>query len=60
MLHLVEELCGRILIVARGRKLVEGTLDEIRAATAGLAADQGLEEIFLRAVGDGGGAEPGT
>jgi ABC-2 type transport system ATP-binding protein len=54
MLHLVEELCGRIVILAKGRKVLEGSLAEIRDATAGHEAEQGLEEIFLRAVGDGG------
>jgi len=53
MLHLVEELCSRIVIVAAGRKVLEGSLDEIRAATAAHGTDRGLEEIFLRVVGEG-------
>ena len=51
MLHLVEEICGRIVIIHEGKKVVEGTLDEIRAAVAGLEDDANLEEIFLRATG---------
>ena len=51
MLHLVEEICGRIVIIHEGKKVVEGTLDEIRAAVAGLEDDANIEEIFLRATG---------
>lgn len=51
MLHLVEEICGRILIINNGRRTVAGTLDEIRAAVPDLSGNAGLEEIFLRATG---------
>ncbi len=51
MLHLVEEICGRILIINNGRRAVAGTLDEIRAAVPDLSGDADLEEIFLRATG---------
>ena len=51
MLHLVEEICGRIFIIQNGRLALEGTLDEIRAAVPELGGDAGLEEIFLRATG---------
>ena len=44
LLHLVEEICDRVLILAKGRSVLSGTLDEIRAG----AADASLEEIFLR------------
>lgn len=59
MLHLVEELCGRIVIVARGRKVLEGTLDDIRAGLGGpdgLAGRENLEAIFLRATESPGGS----
>ena len=52
MLHLVEEICGRVLILAGGRKVLEGTLSEIRRAVPELGGDAGLEAIFLRAVGE--------
>lgn len=52
MLHLVEEICGRILILARGRKVLEGTLEQIRTDLPDLEGDAGLEAIFLRAVGE--------
>ncbi len=51
MLHLVEEICGRILIISNGRLAVTGTLDEIRAAVPDLSGEADLEEIFLRATG---------
>ncbi len=51
MLQLVEEVCDRILILQHGKKILEGTLEEIRAAVPDLAGDADLEEIFLRATG---------
>jgi ABC-2 type transport system ATP-binding protein len=51
MLHLVEEICPRVLILQHGRALLAGTLDEIRAGLPGVEAEAGLEEIFLRATG---------
>jgi ABC-2 type transport system ATP-binding protein len=50
MLHLVEEVCGSIVILVRGNKLIEGTLAEIREAHPDLAGDADLEEIFIRAT----------
>jgi ABC-2 type transport system ATP-binding protein len=69
LLHLVQEICGRVVIVQRGRKVLEGTLAAIRSAVPDLGADADLEEIFLRATegeeakaeGAGGPpAEPGA
>ena len=54
LLHLVQEICGRIAILRGGRKVAEGTLTEIRASLPDLGADADLEEVFLRATeGDG-------
>ncbi|HLX07712.1 MAG TPA: ABC transporter ATP-binding protein [Thermoanaerobaculia bacterium] len=50
LLALVQEICGRVVIVQHGRQVLAGTLAEIRAALPGLAADADLEEIFLRAT----------
>lgn len=45
LLHLVEEICTRIMIIDKGVKLSDGTLAELRAqATAGGTT---LEQIFL-------------
>jgi ABC-2 type transport system ATP-binding protein len=55
MLHLVEELCERVVVVVRGKKVLDGTLEEIRRASPGLAGDADLEAIFMKAVeGDAG------
>jgi ABC-2 type transport system ATP-binding protein len=46
LLHLVEELCTRLLVVRRGRAVAYGTMDEIiadRPELAGLS----LEEMFV-------------
>jgi ABC-2 type transport system ATP-binding protein len=50
MLHLVEELCHRIVVIVQGRKALDGTLDEIRGALPGLGGDADLEAIFMKAV----------
>ena len=54
LLHLVEEIADRVLIVQNGRRIAFGTLDEIRAAAPGLARDASLEDIFLSVTGRGG------
>jgi ABC-2 type transport system ATP-binding protein len=50
LLSLVQEICGRVVILQRGRQVLAGTLDEIRAALPDLDAGADLEEIFLRAT----------
>jgi ABC-2 type transport system ATP-binding protein len=54
LLHLVEEIADRVLIVQNGKRIALGTLAEIRAAAPGLAQDASLEEIFLTVTGRGG------
>ena len=51
MLQLVEEVCDRILIVNRGKKILIGTLDEIRLQFPDVDADADLETLFMRATG---------
>ena len=47
LLHLVEEICTRVVIIDRGVKVADGTLAEL-AAQADLAeAGSTLEQIFL-------------
>ena len=48
LLPLVEEICGRVLVLSRGKAVLMGTLDEIRMGAGG---DESLEEIFLRVTG---------
>jgi ABC-2 type transport system ATP-binding protein len=53
LLGLVEELCHRVLIIQAGRKVVHGTLQEIKAALPQMESDASLEAIFLKVTGDG-------
>ncbi|MBZ5500380.1 MAG: ATP-binding cassette domain-containing protein [Acidobacteriia bacterium] len=57
LLHLVEELCDRVLILNRGRKVIHGSLEEIQRSLPELRGDTSLEEMFLRITGH---AEDGT
>ena len=51
LLHLVEEICSRVIIMDRGRKIADGTFAEL-ASRADLApAGSSLEQIFLRVTG---------
>ena len=52
LLHLVEEICSRILIVKNGRKIADGTLAEVTQKFSETAGDSSLEDIFFRATGD--------
>jgi len=56
LLHLVEEICTRVLIMRRGRVLAFGTIPEIVAARPDLAGLK-LEEVFLGLVGQDGAEE---
>jgi ABC-2 type transport system ATP-binding protein len=53
LLHLVEEIAGRVLILQNGRRVALGTLREIRALAPGLAQDASLEDIFLTVTARG-------
>ena len=56
MLPLVQEVCTRVVIMDQGRKIADGTVEEL-AARADLAeAGSNLEQIFLRVTGHGGPA----
>ena len=54
LLHLVEEICTRIVIINRGVKVADGTLAEL-ASQARLGGST-LERIFLDVTGNGGAA----
>ena len=51
LLHLVEELCTRLLVIKRGRLVALGTISEIVAQHPQLAG-VGLEDLFLALTGD--------
>jgi len=50
LLHLVEEICTRVVIMDRGKKVADGTVPEL-AARAEAAAGSNLEQIFLKVTG---------
>ena len=43
----VAALCDRIVIIAHGRVVADGTADELRR----LAGEQNLEEAFMQLIG---------
>ena len=51
MLYLVEELCHRILIIDHGKKIAEGTLEDIRRKALA-SSDASLEDVFLKITED--------
>ena len=54
LLHLVEEICSRILILKDGRKLIDGTLAEITRKFSEQPGDASLEDVFFRATSETG------
>jgi ABC-2 type transport system ATP-binding protein len=57
LLAVIEELATRILILAAGRKVFEGSLSEARAA-ASAGEGSSLEEVFLAVTENGGQTLP--
>jgi ABC-2 type transport system ATP-binding protein len=49
LLHLVEEICSHVLILKGGRKVIDGTLNEIRRRFE-QADGARLEDVFIRAT----------
>lgn len=49
VLEVVERLCSHVGIIARGRLVVDGSLDELRRGADGVT--RSLEELFLDVVG---------
>ena len=52
LLHLVEEISSRILILKDGKKVIDGTLAEVALKFSGSTGDDSLEEIFFRATAE--------
>jgi ABC-2 type transport system ATP-binding protein len=50
LLHLVEEICTRVLVMQRGRAVAFGTIPEIIARNPELQS-QSLEDVFLALIG---------
>lgn len=51
LLDTAEKLCDRVIIMAKGHKLAEGTLEQLQAGTG--REGQSLEEIFLALTEEG-------
>lgn len=58
LLHLVEEICSRVLILKNGRKIADGTLGEITKRFSEEHSDASLEEIFFRATSEAPATPP--
>lgn len=52
LLHLVEELCTKLLVIHHGRTMAYGTFDQIVSDKPQLAG-RGLEDVFLALTTDG-------
>jgi len=53
LLHLVEEVCTRVIIMNRGQKIADGTVADLATRVDLAAAGSNLEQIFLRVTGRG-------
>jgi ABC-2 type transport system ATP-binding protein len=51
LLHLVEEICTRVIIIDRGRKIADGTVGELASRADLATAGPNLEQVFLRVTG---------
>jgi ABC-2 type transport system ATP-binding protein len=51
LLHLVEEVCSRVIIMDRGKKIADGTFAELASRVDLASAGSSLEQIFLRVTG---------
>ncbi len=59
VLEIVERLCSHVAIIDKGRLVAQGSLEELRAGSAGAeSSPMTLEEIFVSVVGRDGAAQP--
>lgn len=56
LLHLVEEICTRLLVLQQGRAVALGTMAEIIATRPGLES-RSLEDVFLALIGQAEASE---
>jgi ABC-2 type transport system ATP-binding protein len=53
LLHLLEEVCSHVLILKNGRKIVDGSLADVRKRFAELPEGANLEDVFFRVTEEG-------
>src|ERR1041385_7490442 len=53
LLHLVQEVCSRVIIMDRGRKVADGTFAELASRADLAATGSNLEQIFMHVTGHG-------
>ena len=58
MLHLVQEICTRVVIIDRGKKVADGTIAELASQARMAGAGSDLEQIFLQVTARDGAAIP--
>jgi ABC-2 type transport system ATP-binding protein len=51
LLHLVQEVCTRVIIMDRGRKIADGSVEQLASMADMAEAGSSLEQIFLRVTG---------
>ena len=52
LLHLLEEICSHVLFLKNGRKIIDGSLAEVRERFSEQAGGGNLEAAFFRATGE--------
>ena len=52
LLHLLEEVCSHVLILKDGRKIIDGSLEEVRQRFSEESGGGNLEDVFFRATGE--------
>jgi ABC-2 type transport system ATP-binding protein len=57
LLALVEEVCTHLLVLKNGRKIVDGSVEAVRARF-GAGEDDSLEDVFFRATEEPGEVAP--